>query len=85
MESVLHAFADMLVRQSWQVSVVFGLVLAACYLLRKASAHWRYLLWLTVLAKCLAPPLVIVNLAVLPFGALRDSAATRCGHVMDTG
>lgn len=66
MESVLTALADCLARQSWQVAAVFLLVAAACYGLRKASAHWRYLLWLIVLAKCLAPGLVGVPLAVWP-------------------
>jgi beta-lactamase regulating signal transducer with metallopeptidase domain len=70
MESALNAFANVLVRQSLQVAVVFGVVWAACFMLRNASAHWRYLLWLTVIAKCLTPPMVTVDLPVLPFEAL---------------
>ena len=66
MATVLHAVADYLVRQSWQLSIVFGLVLAASWGLRKASAHWRYLLWLVVIAKCLTPPMLSLRLAVLP-------------------
>jgi beta-lactamase regulating signal transducer with metallopeptidase domain len=34
--------------------------------LKNRSAHIRYLLWLIVLAKCLAPPLVTIPLAILP-------------------
>jgi beta-lactamase regulating signal transducer with metallopeptidase domain len=70
MQSTLNALADVLMRQSWQVAVVFVVVLAACFLLRNASAHWRYLLWLTVLAKCLTPPIVTIGLPVLPSQAL---------------
>ena len=36
------------------------------WLLRNKSAHVRYLLWLIVVAKCLAPPLVTISLAILP-------------------
>ena len=66
MESLLTAVANYLARQSWQVSVVFLFVAAACYFLRRASAHWRYLLWLIVLAKCMTPPIINMPLAVLP-------------------
>lgn len=66
MEDVLTRTADYLLRQSWQIAAVFVLVAAGCWALRKASSHWRYLLWLVVLAKCLVPPLVIVPLAILP-------------------
>ena len=66
MESLLTVVADYLARQSWQVAAVFLLVAATCYALRKASAHWRYLLWLIVLAKCLTPGVVTVPLAVWP-------------------
>lgn len=66
MESLLMAVADYLTRQTWQVAVVFVVVATACYGLRKASAHGRYLLWLVVLAKCLTPGLVSVPLAVWP-------------------
>ncbi|MGO9112523.1 MAG: M56 family metallopeptidase [Thermoguttaceae bacterium] len=64
MESLFTLVADYLARQSWQVAVVFPLVAVACYALRKASAHWRYLLWLIVLAKCLTPGLVSVPVPV---------------------
>src|SRR5262249_6693459 len=29
-------------------------------------AHWRYLLWVLVVAKCLTPPLVNVPISLLP-------------------
>ena len=66
MVSILTTVTDYLVSQSWQLLVVFVLVAAACWGLRKASAHWRYLLWLVVLAKCLTPAPISVPLAVLP-------------------
>jgi hypothetical protein len=50
MASILDATADTLVLQSWQIVFVFIVVLAGSFLLRKASAHWRYLLWLVVIA-----------------------------------
>jgi beta-lactamase regulating signal transducer with metallopeptidase domain len=53
---------DLLWLQSWQVAVLFALVGLACLLLRRASAHWRYLLWLVVLVKCLVPPVMPVAL-----------------------
>lgn len=66
MGPLLNSVADYLVCQSWQIPAVFALVAAACWGLRKASADWRYLLWLVVLAKCLVPGLISVPLAVLP-------------------
>lgn len=66
MESLLTAVSDGLARQSLQITAVFALVAAICWGLRKASAHWRYWLWLVVLAKCLAPGWIGVPLAVLP-------------------
>ena len=55
MESLLTAVADYLMRQSVQIAAVFLLVAVVCWGLRKTSAHWRYLMWLIVLAKCLSP------------------------------
>ncbi|MGB2823096.1 MAG: M56 family metallopeptidase [Phycisphaerae bacterium] len=66
MERFLTDTSGLLLQQGWQIAAVFAVVAVACRLLRKASAHWRYLLWLIVLAKCLVPPLVTVPLAVLP-------------------
>jgi beta-lactamase regulating signal transducer with metallopeptidase domain/protocatechuate 3,4-dioxygenase beta subunit len=66
MATVLNTVADYLVRQSWQLPVIFALVLAGSWGLRKASAHWRYLLWLVVIAKCLTPPMLTLPLALLP-------------------
>lgn len=56
-------------QQSWQIAVLFALVALTCVFLRRASAHWRYLLWLLVLIKCLVPPMVSV-----PLPAIFDSA-----------
>ena len=66
MEHALTEMADYLLRQSWQIAAVFVVVAAASVLLRNASAHWRYLLWVVVLVKCLVPPIVTLPLAVLP-------------------
>ena len=75
MENVLTEITNYVLRQSWQIAVVFALVAAACWALRKASAHWRYLLWLVVLAKCVVPPLVGLPVAVLPVEADRAAPA----------
>jgi beta-lactamase regulating signal transducer with metallopeptidase domain len=48
--------------QAWQIAVLFALIGLVCVCLRRASAHWRYLLWLVVLIKCLAPPIMPVVL-----------------------
>lgn len=66
MEHALTEIAEYLLHQSWQIAAIFVLAAAACWTLRKASAHWRYLLWLVVLAKCLTPPLVTLPVPVLP-------------------
>jgi beta-lactamase regulating signal transducer with metallopeptidase domain/uncharacterized GH25 family protein len=63
-----NEMADILVRQTWQVAVVFGVVWVCCTLLRRASAHWRYLLWLLVVAKCLTPPIVNIPVPLLTSG-----------------
>jgi beta-lactamase regulating signal transducer with metallopeptidase domain len=53
---------DLLWLQSWQMAVLFGLVGATCLFLRRASAHWRYLLWLVVLVKCIVLPVMPIAL-----------------------
>ncbi|MFW6062232.1 MAG: hypothetical protein ACOC93_05430, partial [Planctomycetota bacterium] len=74
MDGWLTELAGLLVRQSWQIAVLVVLVAAACRLLRRISAHGRYLLWLVVIVKCLVPPMVSVPLAVLP-GAAAEAPA----------
>ena len=49
MENTLNQIANYLLNQSWQIAAVFAAVAVACWILRKSSAHWRYLLWLIVL------------------------------------
>lgn len=66
MESLLVQIADYLIQQTWHIAILFTIILALSWLLRKASAHWRYLLWCLILAKCLLPPLLTVPLALLP-------------------
>lgn len=53
-------------RQSWQIVLLFIVVLLVCLAFKRASAHWKYLLWLVVLAKCLLPPFFTLPIAVLP-------------------
>ena len=66
MNSMLNNAARFLVAQSLQIVLVFLVAFALCWLLRNASAHWRYLLWLVVIVKCLTPPIFSLPLAVLP-------------------
>jgi len=80
MEPLLTTVADYLACQSWQILAVFAMVAAACWGLRKASAHWRYLLWLVVLAKCLAPGVISVPVAVLPQKAESQQASPVSMH-----
>ncbi len=63
---MLNNIGTYLLAQSWQIGVIFAVVAAASFAMRRASAHWRYLLWVVVLVKCFVPPLVSVPLAVLP-------------------
>src|SRR5438128_9591024 len=65
MSRALHSFADYLWSQSWQLAPVFVLMLLLCLALRRASAHWRYLLWIVVLLKCIVPAVVLVPMPVL--------------------
>jgi len=65
MEDILVRTAHYLLNQSCQIAALFVVVVLACRALRGASAHWRYLLWLVVLAKCLFPPVVGVPRAIL--------------------
>ena len=75
MERFLTGAARYVVQQSWQIAALFAVVALTCLMLRKASAHWRHLLWVVVLAKCIAPPLLAVPLPLLPAGARGRQAA----------
>ncbi|MBC8469988.1 MAG: hypothetical protein H8D56_11000 [Planctomycetes bacterium] len=66
MENYLSPITNYLVAQSWQIALLVVVIAAVNLALKNRSAHIRYLLWLIVLAKCLAPPLLTVPLAVLP-------------------
>ena len=79
MEAISNTVADYLVQQSWQLPVVFGLVLAGTWGLRKASAHWRYLLWLIVIAKCLTPPMLSLPLSGAATGHQTETVGAECG------
>lgn len=75
MNPMLNSAANFLVSQSWQISLVFGLVLLLTWGLRNASSHLRYLLWLVVIAKCLIPPFVNVPIVTLPVRAVVSESA----------
>jgi len=66
MEQTLTQISRLLGDQSLQLAAVILVAGVAAWLLRRASAHVRYLLWLVVLAKCLVPPLISLPLPVLP-------------------
>jgi beta-lactamase regulating signal transducer with metallopeptidase domain len=66
METVFTNITDYLLRQSWQIAILFAVVAIICIAIRKKTAHLRYLLWLLILAKCLVPSLITVSLAILP-------------------
>ena len=66
MANYLTSITNYLWTQSWQMVILAVIVAMLSILLRNKSAHIRYLLWLTLLAKCLVPPLLTVPLAILP-------------------
>ncbi len=66
MQTYLTTISNYLIAQSWQIAILIAVIATVSWLLRKKSAHVRYLLWLIVLAKCLVPPLVTIPLAILP-------------------
>ncbi len=66
MEKLLITITEFLLVQSWQVSILFVVILLICLFMRNASAHWRYLLWCLVTLKCCIPPLMTFSLAILP-------------------
>ncbi|MEQ1828430.1 MAG: M56 family metallopeptidase [Pirellula sp.] len=81
MNSLLNAISGILLNQSLQIGVVFLIVMIACVLLRRASAHWRYMLWLLVVAKCLTPPIVSFPLPVLPSQQITDTRSSNSEQV----
>ena len=70
----LSHIADYLLTQSWQIAILVVVIAAVSSKLRNKSAHVRYLLWLIVLCKCLAPPLFTIPLAVLPEEEISEPA-----------
>ena len=66
MGTLFDFVATILVHQSLQLFLVFLIAFIGTSLLRKQSAHLRYLLWLLVIAKCLTPAILSVPVAVLP-------------------
>ena len=71
MEMYLNTVVRYLAAQSWQIALLTVAVAMAAFVLRRRSAHVRYLLWLIVVVKCLVPPLHVVPLKVrptIPFG-----------------
>ena len=43
METVFNDITDYLLRQSWQIALLFAIVAIVCLAIRKKSAHLRYL------------------------------------------
>lgn len=71
MDMYLNQIVWYLVAQSWQIALLTLAVAVTAFILRRRSAHVRYLLWLIVVAKCLVPPVHMVPLKVrstIPFG-----------------
>lgn len=66
MLDIFSGISDYLLAQSIQIAAIFAVVWTVCFLLKRKSAHLRYLLWLLVIAKCIFPSVVKVSLAVLP-------------------
>lgn len=59
-----NSIIALLTEQSLLIAIVFLIALVATWALRNGSAHWRYLLWLLVLAKCFTPPFVALPLPI---------------------
>jgi ankyrin repeat protein/beta-lactamase regulating signal transducer with metallopeptidase domain len=66
MELYLTELTRYLAAQSWQIALLTVVVAVITFVLRRRTAHLRYLLWLMVLVKCLVPPLYAIPLRVLP-------------------
>ncbi|MHC5060686.1 MAG: hypothetical protein ACYTFK_06345, partial [Planctomycetota bacterium] len=66
METIFTDITDYLLKQSWQIAILFGVVAIICVATRKKTAHLRYLLWLIIIAKCLVPSAITISLAILP-------------------
>ncbi|MHC4737783.1 MAG: M56 family metallopeptidase [Planctomycetota bacterium] len=81
METYLTQITNYLLTQSWQIAILVVVIAVVNLALKNRSAHIRYLLWLIVLAKCLAPPLVTVPLAVLPQDKLPEPTLISNGEM----
>ena len=66
MDTIFEPVGSFLLGQSTQLVLVFAIALFASWCLRNKSAHWRYLIWLLVIGKCLTPVIVSVPIALLP-------------------
>lgn len=66
MVSFFGVLAEFLIDQGLQIAVLFGVVGVLCFLLRRASSHVRYLLWMLVIAKCIFPSVMKISVAILP-------------------
>ncbi|KPJ72215.1 MAG: hypothetical protein AMS14_08260, partial [Planctomycetes bacterium DG_20] len=62
LDGVAGAWLDWMLRMSWQVAVLAGVVLVVALAARRASPRFRYVLWSLVLVKlCLPPALAFVT------------------------
>ncbi len=66
MDEATIQIAGYLWTQSGQIALLVIVVAMLSYVLRRRSAHVRYLLWLLVVAKCLVPPFFGVAVPILP-------------------
>ena len=85
MEAFFDELTGYLFRQGVHIAVLFGAIGLVCVLARKRTAHLRYLLWLVIVAKCLAPSLMTVSLAILPGKAevVKPALAERVPIIVD--
>jgi beta-lactamase regulating signal transducer with metallopeptidase domain len=66
MEKAAISVVEYLWAQSLQLAVLVAVVSVMSLLLKRKSAHIRYLLWLILLVKCVIPPFFSVALKVYP-------------------
>jgi beta-lactamase regulating signal transducer with metallopeptidase domain len=66
MRQALGRVGEYLWIQSLDIILVAILVGFVCWVLRKSSAHWRYLLWLVALCKCAIPAVFLAPLGSFP-------------------
>jgi len=84
MDMYLNGVVWYLAAQSWQIALLTLALAIAAFVLRRRSAHVRYLLWLIVVVKCLVPPLHAVPLKVRPTTPFGSVISSLLSHVQRT-